>query len=497
MISNRKKIVFTFWLYILPYLLIAQGEMGLSHGNYNVTEAIRLNPAAAVDPRPYFDFHVVGGYGLLENNFIYFDRKNSNSFVGQLSTTPKSNSSHTKKSMQLEANAYGPAFNYPFGRFSVGISTAIRNYLSVRDIPFHLAKNYFENWKSMNLHGQSFESSPFRVNALSWEELGVHFGGIVHMRGFDMVNVAFNLKYLIGSGAFSFHAKDFSYSVQNQSDITFSNISAEYAAAVPGLNRGKGWGIDLGVQYKKMLEVIGPYEPHSLLSNCKQIDYKYKIGFSILDLGFINFTNSSFHREVQNGNSNLNGFNPSGVRGFIDDFDQQFEGSIAKSTGSFKAYLPATMSVQYDYNLENNFFLNGTAIFSFSKPKKFGAERLSMLAFTPRYEKPRFEVATPVSINQFLRPGIGLAVRFWFISFGTDNIIPYFIGDAYRLDAYFHLKWKFLQSNRCKIDILRPAWRVNDCTAPRKDSRTKKRFRKDNKSRLKRDKKRRKRYGGS
>lgn len=500
MTFTGKHILLLFWLFLTCSNLFAQGEHGLAHGNYNVTEGIRINPARAVDPVPFFDFHVLGGNAFIDNNYIFLPDKEFNLFAAKFPNEAKDNFTLTKKHGQLEVNVLGPAFNYPFRKHTIGISTAIRNYTSIRDIPFHLAKNYFDEWENIDFHNQSFEGDEFRINSLTWEELGVHFGTIVYQEGFEMINVAGNLKYILGAGGFSFKAQNFDYTLIDQNNIAFTDVDAEYTATVPGTNQGRGWGLDLGFEYKKMLEPVNGYIPHDIISDCKRIDYKYRFGVSLLDLGYINFTKSSFYRKIEDGQvqwDDFSDFNADNTRDFINDFDERFAPYITNEKTSYTAYLPAALSVQYDYNFENNYFINATALVGVRRKNKFGAERLDHLAITPRYEKPHFEIAAPVTINRFLHPGVGFAMRFWYLSFGTNNIVPYLIGDVYGMDAYFHIKWKFLKSKRCDVELLRPAWRVNDCTAPRIDARTKKKFKKDNKSRRKRDKRRRKRYSGA
>lgn len=181
---------------------------------------------------------------------------------------------------------------------------------------------------------------------------------------------------------------------------------------------------------------------------------------------------------------------------FAEELDQRFSDDITARAQRYNVWLPTALSVQYDYNFENKLFLNATALYGLRRNRVLGAELPDFLAVTPRYETKYFEVATPVSVNRFLRPGVGLGVRLWFIQIGTDNLIPYLIGDAYRLDGYFNVKIPLTNSHRCDVKINRPNWRMKDCSDPesRKGKERYKRSKTRNKEH-KRNKKRQKRYG--
>ena len=91
-----------------------------------------------------------------------------------------------------------------------------------------------------------------------------------------------------------------------------------------------------------------------------------------------------------------------------------------------------------------------------------------MLAITPRYETKRLGLAAPFSINQFGRAGLGFSIRFWYLSFGTDNFLPLvFNMDIYRLDAYAQIKIPLFASPNCRRKGLgETKWRFKDCSGP-------------------------------
>ena len=59
------------------------------------------------------------------------------------------------------------------------------------------------------------------------------------------------------------------------------------------MSAGKGWSTSIGGTYKKMKEDVSFYIPHSSKTGCNTPNYEYKVGVSLLDIGYINFNNNS------------------------------------------------------------------------------------------------------------------------------------------------------------------------------------------------------------
>ena len=112
----------------------------------------------------------------------------------------------------------------------------------------------------------------------------------------------------------------------------------------------------------------------------------------------------------------------------IGDVDEKLDNSFVKisnKNNKYKAYLPTALSVQYDYNFENGFYINTTLVQNLSFFNQLGVIRQNLLAVTPRLELSRFEVSLPISLRRYLYPSVGLAFRFWNnIIIGTDRLFP-------------------------------------------------------------------------
>ncbi|MGB0888622.1 MAG: DUF5723 family protein, partial [Vicingaceae bacterium] len=238
----------------------------------------------------------------------------------------------------------------------------------------------------------------------------------------------------------------------------------------PAFNSGKGWAIDLGFTYKKTLKHIDNYIPYSQRNGCRKSEYKYKIGVSILDLGYITNNSGANYGEIKRqfgvwedySNNTIDNTNDINTK-----LNNSF-GNIENQKNVYTAYLPTAISAQYDYNFENGFYVNATIVQNLSFFNQLGVNRQNLLAVSPRLELPRFEVSLPISLKKYQYPSVGLAFRFWNnIIIGTDRLLPLVKKqDLYGMDFYFGIKFAKLYTNKCKSRVLkgkRRNYTTNDC----------------------------------
>lgn len=458
---------------------VSQMQMGISHDNVNVTENIRFNPAHSVDPVPWIDIHTFGLDVFFGSNAAYLDAESFNPFKGELPGSLSQNYEIDKVKGQVEANITGPGINVSLGKFSIGLNSAFRNFAIGRNIPQEFAQGLIYGLRIPEYYGDTLTGDNYRVKAVSFIEAGVHGGMILHQKGNNMLNIGINLKYMIGIGGISFLADNYSYSMTDSTDATAVNYSGKYGGADFGFHPGTGLGVDIGIVYQKKVSPVRYYRPHSPKSNCKYVDYKYKIGFSILDLGYLNYT-GSYYREAENANGAWPDYantRTGNVGEVINQFDAIFENGITESQSSFRTALPLSFALQYDHNFGRGLFINGTLVYGVPFKNSFGAERASVIAITPRFEGIHFGISMPLSYNSMGNAGLGLGLRFWYITLGTDNIGSYLINtDVYRLDVYAHIKVPIFVNTQCRRRGLgQHNWKFSDCSAPGAKSSRKKR----------------------
>jgi hypothetical protein len=76
--------------------------------------------------------------------------------------------------------------------------------------------------------------------------------------------------------------------------------------------------------------------------------------------------------------------------------------------------------------------------------------RPSVLAFTPRFESNAFDFMLPVSLYNYRTPRIGVALRLYNFTVGTEKVLGFFnVTDFTGLDFYFSVKL-FLFKGNCR-----------------------------------------------
>ncbi len=440
--------------------LIAQENMGISSSNYAPTNSVLLNPSSIGDSKVYWEINLVGSSVFIDNNYIYSPSFSILHAIRNLKTLEKleepiDNFKPGDKSAYVDIALHGPSFYLNLGKHSVGLSTQLKTVVDGRNIDANLAKFMYEGFKYLPQRGIEYNTANTKINAMTWGELGINYAYTFKQKSNNMYIGGISVKRLYGITHFGVNIKDATFTVPDTSDIVFNNIDAKYGFSSPSFNAGRGWGVDLGFTYKKMLDEVDAYIPYSKKSGCKKPDYLYKIGVSLIDLGYISFNESSYYGEV-NESGTWEDFSNSNFDDNYDQYDAKILQSFLSSSNvknSYTAYLPTAISLQYDYNFENGFYLNGTIVQNLSFFNQLGVNRQNSLAITPRYELPRFEVAMPVTLRRYTSPSLGLAFRFWNnIIIGTDRIEYFFLkGDTYGVDIYFNIKIANLYTNKCDI----------------------------------------------
>ena len=466
------KVIYIIWFFtVLPGISYSQSQMGISHDNLNVTEGIQINPALAVDPLLWMDIRLAGTYIFGASNAAYISAENFSILHPGKVRELQQNLNIDKVNGQIDAVIYGPAINLSYGKFSIGASTSFKTFATGDNLPKEYAQGLISGLQIPEYYTLPLKGNDYRAKTISYLEFGLNGGMIVHQKGNIVVNAGVNLKYLLGIGGLNFIADEFNYIMYDSTKAAVTNYTGKYGGSDYGFHPGVGYGADLGITIEKKVAPSRYYKPHSPQSNCKYVDYVYRAGFSILDIGAIKFK-GSYYREYENGSGPWNNYadtRKDSVGNIIKDLDGIFNGKgLKESKSSYYAKLPLAFSLQFDYNFGRGLFVNSTIIYAAPLKQSFGGERISMLAITPRYEGKRLGVSVPISMNTTWKPAVGLGIRFWYLTIGTDNLVPYlFDVDVYRFDIYAHAKIPIFTSKECKKRGLgEHDWRFSDCSAP-------------------------------
>jgi Family of unknown function (DUF5723) len=437
-------------------IINAQENAGILHSNYSPTNTVFINPSTLADSKAFLDIHVVGASIFANTNMLYLPGKNFkliNSISGSESApNPLLNKNGKLKSGIVDVAIQGPSAAIVLGKNSFGLFTNSRFATDMRNVPDHLANYIINGFGYVPQHGFEFSGKDIKINTMAWGELGFTYARILKASGTNMFNGGITIKRLFGITAASFLLDDVSYNVIDDKDLEIVNLSGAYAYALPAFGAGKGWGFDLGFTYKKTKENLDGYVPHSPQNGCKESNYIYKLGVSLIDFGQIKFATGATQQSLTNASGyieNYSGSNTDGAEAIDSTLSNEFSPGTISSKNSFVSKLPSAVSLQFDYNVYKNFFA-ATAFTKGLPHRQFGVQRADVLSLTPRFEIKRFEVALPLSMYEYEDFYAGLAFRFNSIIIGTDRIGPYiFRPDLNGIDFYIALKYTIFKRMAC------------------------------------------------
>jgi|GEM_PF-419428 len=441
-----KRIFIVFISLICFFPAFSQEKLGIANSNYSSTNSIFLNPSSSVDSRTLMQLNLVGANIYLMNNVAYLPKFRAWANSSAEYQDPKLSTIGLKKFVDTKVEINGPAFVLSNREIGVGFFIRGRVEGSVDNIPMDLVnlalqKNFDSISKNMNINLRNT-----RVSQMAWVEYGLNFGKMYFKHGNTIIEAGGNAKYLTGIGLAYANIYQLKAHIDN-SEADIENFRARVRYNEPGWNTGKGAGIDLGVTYKKTIDYVDTYFSNSQKSNCKHIDYKYKLGVSLLDVGAIRFNTNTFKGDVS-GSDTITNFKHGNVDSLI---RYDFNVTQQKNTPIW-ACLPTALSVQAEWNMGHHFYVNGTVIQGLTVARIVGVQRTNLLSIAPRYERTNFELAIPVTLHRYIYPQVGLAFRIRTFVFGMDNVLPLIVkNNTYGVNVYFNVGISLFKNPACKV----------------------------------------------
>ncbi len=466
-----------FFMWILVILsggapVAAQEMWGVVNSNYAGINSNLINPGLMCDSKYWLDINFLTLDAYAENNSFYIPHEEIY-FLEVLSPAadfgdeqPILKDVYDKK-IPLKINASTrvelPSFMLNLGPQAFGFQMSLRGAASVRGVEYHSSKFMYEGIDFEPQQNEFFELRKMRSSALTWAEFALSYSRVFSQFSDHQYSAGISLKKLQGLGGAYFRAPYANYIVYDDSTLAVEEFDAEMAASMPmeysgneytsayGSSLGNGWAVDLGFVYQRKRDGNGLMR-FKLPCEQKWSSYKYKIGISVLDLGYVKFKDNAFVYSFDNAQTYWPGFDrfdPQSIDGLTSELSARFGHAAEPDATSFTIGLPTAVSVQYEWHPAGYWFYN----ISYVQPTplfKNSVIRPTQLSFTPRYEKRRFELSIPLSVYEWNRLRAGVAVRIWNITVGTDYFSSW-TGwfDFYGSDIYFSWK-KSLAKGFCK-----------------------------------------------
>ncbi len=474
---KRKFLLSLFSGMLLSGVSFAQDFLGYANSNYAGVNGIDLNPASIADSRFKFD----GGFGfnfLLGNNYVGFKKTALENRTGPIfppdSTTGYpafedslfmekylvTRDNNQTKSLIISNRIMLPSFMFSLkgGKTAIGITAQIRTHINLDGVEQPLARLSYTSFAD-SLLWKPFTNKSLSLQYMTWAEIGFDWAQVVMDKEEHFMKIGVRPKLLLGLGSAYMFADNLEYLTVNDSTLTFFKSDIKYGhsnnfefengqAPKYKVSSKPGIGLDLGFVYewrpdwqKYKYDMDG--ETNLWMKHKNK--YKLRVGASLTDLGAIRFEkgtlSNDFTAEVNNWNINNLKFDSLPITAFDDTLRNRFVSNESERTYSMN--LPLAFSMQVDYNIWKDFYVNFTPYYAFQFRKNATkVHDMSRLSLTPRWDHRWFGVAVPLSFDQQRNFMVGTGLRVGPLIIGTNNTATWFSKKKtiYGADMYFALK---------------------------------------------------------
>jgi hypothetical protein len=464
---------------LLPYLSDAQEALGIVNSNYSGVNTLWINPANAVVSRNRISLNILAGDIFIISDYLFIHRKDYGflkpfrvdindpqyMYLHEYPDIPYTDTVHyydyynngALKNFFFNARIAGPSLLLRFGNHSLSFMTAFRNNFSGSFIPQDVMNFGYRGLDFEPQHHVSYDDKSFEFAGLSWIELGAGYTYTFLDNDENKLSAGITLKYLMGTAATYGTVRNVNYMVPYQDTLIVYNMNSIFGMALPvnyatnefimdPFVKGRGFGGDIGIVYQRLPGRFSGNARSASKADEQEDNYLFRVGVSLLDVGQIRFTNSVQVHKFENVTNQiwpgLINYQATSIQQFFRSASYNFLGdSLASLSGqtSFRIWLPSAFSAQVDYHFGKNFFVNASIVqgIRIGSP---GVRRESLVALTPRYETPVWEINLPLSLVDYQHPAIGLALRVYSLIIGTEKLGTFLnLTDVKGMDLYFSI----------------------------------------------------------
>lgn len=283
----------------------------------------------------------------------------------------------------------------------------------------------------------------YKASASAWAELYLSYGRTVADNEAGRLNAGFTVKLNKGlGGAFgsltnvNFTRTGFEEYLLNTSDLDYGypagydrwdenrSVSANLKDFITGTRNAAS--LDAGLEYLVKLQTVpSAWEDESYY------DYDWKIGLSVLDIGYSRHAFGAYNVRARNLVQGITderldttlGIYFSSAKELKDTLSQLYN-PIGTYNGDFGIGHPTRIVLNIDKYITDAFFINADISFdlsSFSKRLNRPVRDLNLVTLTGRWETRKKGFYFPVSFNNRKQLWVGSAVRLGPVLFGLHN----------------------------------------------------------------------------
>jgi hypothetical protein len=439
---NKKWLLLALWLLLVHTNGYTQNYYALQGSNYAGSLGIGNNPASIVNNPYKWDVTILG-----------IQKKNATNSVVLHNWSLFSNPANSQYSIKE-----GDFRRYLYDDFNVNLLNArialnrkqaigfgfnLRSYTQASIARINFVDTLTSTRDFFNL-GNYNRKLFGDVTQSTWMEFYVTWAQTIWDRTDSRLNAGITAKLTRGlSGAYVniLNGSATATVHNNTNDYTLQDVFAEYGYSnnydewkkEKSTNQNirdflshtqAGLSFDLGVEY-----LIKSQQIPTVFDDDTYYDYDWKIGVSLLDIGFNQFKYGINSRKVS-------GFQPNVTDTVVDiqfddihklqDFNNVLPGivrNIQQPTGVFPVINPARLVLNVDHFITGAWYINGNASLNLSSlsGKQPRLTELNLLTVTPRWETRRLGFFLPIQFNTKNQLWVGSAVKLGPLLLGIHN----------------------------------------------------------------------------
>jgi hypothetical protein len=347
---------------------------------------------------------------------------------------------YTDKSLKnvfVNNRVMGPSFMVTIHDHIFGFRTGARLVSSTRRMPYDMANFLYYTMDFRPQHDVYFVRDNYDMSTMAWYEMMASYSTVIYRGKGNLWSAGISAGPLFGYSGAYINGGDTRYMAYNSDILNVEQLNCEFGFSLPvnyennDVNylkpsvRGYGWGMDIGITWQFREKAY----PRRIPRDCYKKrfeEYKFKLGVSLIDIGWVNFTSNAERHEFVNASNNwirVNDFQYTNIREGLRTASSWLNGDSAASyrDDKIRIYLPTCLSGQFDYHIKDNWYVNTTALI----PVKYASTMIEhpfILSVTPRYESRFLEVNLPMVLYDYKYPRIGLSIRVDGFTIGTDNL---------------------------------------------------------------------------
>ena len=422
-----------------------QSYFGFRDDNYAGIQGALFNPSVIVDSKYRADVTIFSASSTAQNDLygVNFAEVLDGNYDLQADASKNIKSNNRGN---FNVDILGPSFMMNITPVhSIALYSRVRSITNLVDVNGQLVDEVNKDIDMSN----SFLISGGNPNGVSnsWAEIGASYATVLLDRDMHFIKGGITVKYLMAGVNGYINGNNlsvaFTKNVANPALSQYYSTGTLKTSANYDYENGKdpefdatsaGVGVDLGFTYEYRTNC------HTCVGN----RYKLKAAFSVTDIGKLNYKNT-----IEN-TYNLNG---SVSQDDIDDADDIFEFFDANYTKTatrkaVKANLPTALHTNFDWNIDNKFYLNLSTDFSLTDAKKINSTAIAnSVTFTPRYETRQFSFYLPVTYMEYSGVQIGTGFRAGPLFIGSGSLVSnLFSNNSKACNLYVGLKLPIYQN---------------------------------------------------